>query len=410
MSKATPAMLCAAFIFTFTITDSGAEAKAASPVKIGILSDMSGPYADPTGEGSVAAAKMAAEEFGGKILGQPIEFVQADHQNKPDVGSAIATRWFDIDGVDVIADLPNSGVALAVQEIARARKRIAIISGAGVSDLTGKACSPYGFHWTWDSYGQSKTLGKAVTQTGGSTWFLVSVDYAFGHTARKEVTRFVEEAGGKVLGAVRHPIGTSDFSSFLLEAQASKAKAVAFLNAGADTINTVKTAQEFGLVTGGQQLVALVMFITEVHGLGLKSGKGLTVAEAFYWDRNDETREWSKRFFNIRKAMPTSIQAGVYSSVRHYLKAVEAAGTKESDAVSEKMRELPVDDMFSRGGRVRADGRMVHDMYLLQIKAPEESKYPWDYYKVIRTVPGDDAFRPLSESECPLVKKSAAGN
>jgi branched-chain amino acid transport system substrate-binding protein len=392
-----------------TIGSAQAQTKTEAPVKIGILTDMSGLYSDISGPGSVVAAKMAADEFGGKILGQQIEFVQADHQNKPDVGSALAARWFDAEKVDAIVDLATSSVALAVQEVARTRKRISIVATAGVSDLTGRACSPYGFHWTWDSFAQSKTLGKAVTEAGGNTWYLLSVDYAFGHTAQKEVTRFVEEAGGKVVGVVRHPLGTPDFSSFLLQAQASKSKVVALLNAGEDTVNSVKTAQEFGLVAAGQQLVAVVAFITDIRSLGLQAAKGLTIAEAFYWDRNDETREWSKRFFDIRKAMPTSVQAGVYSSVRHYLRAVEAAGTKDPDAVTAKMRELPVDDMFSRDGKVRADGRMVHDMYLFQVKTPDESKYPWDFYKLLRTIPGEEAFRPLSESECPLVAKANAG-
>jgi branched-chain amino acid transport system substrate-binding protein len=398
-----------ALVIACTTGNAQAQTKTESPVKIGILTDMSGLYSDISGPGSVVAAKMAADEFGGKILGQQIEFVQADHQNKPDVGSALAARWFDVEKVDVIADLATSSVALAVQEVARTRKRISIVATAGVSDLTGKACSPYGFHWTWDSFAQSKTLGKAVTEAGGNTWYLLSVDYAFGHTAQKEVTRFVEEAGGKVVGVVRHPLGSPDFSSFVLQAQASKSKVVALLNAGEDTVNSVKTAQEFGLVAAGQQLVAVVAFITDVRSLGLQAAKGLTIAEAFYWDRNDETREWSKRFSDIRKAMPTSVQAGVYSSVRHYLRAVEAAGTKDPDAVSAKMRELPVDDMFSRGGKVRDDGRMVHDMYLFQVKTPDESKYPWDFYKLLRTIPGDEAFRPLSESDCPLVTKANAG-
>ncbi len=407
MPKTMAGILCSVFVFACAIGESQAQTKTESPVKIGIMTDMSGVYSDIAGAGSVAAAKMAVDEFGGRILGQPIEVIQADHQNKPDVGSALAARWFDVEQVDVIADLATSNVALAVQEAARTRKRISIVSTAGVSDLTGKACSPYGFHWTWDSFAQSKTLGKSITEAGAKTWYLLSVDYAFGYTAQKEVTRFVQEAGGKVVGIVQHPFGASDLSSFMLQAQASKSKVVALLNAGEDTINSVKTAQEFGLVDAGQQLAAVVAFITDVRSLGLQSAKGLTIAEGFYWDRNDETRAWSKRFFDIRKAMPTSVQAGVYSSVRHYLKAVEAAGTKDPDAVSAKMRELPVDDMFSRGGKLRADGRMVHDMYLFQVKAPGESKYPWDFYKLLATVPGDDAFRPLSESECPLVVQSA---
>ena len=373
------------------------------PIKIGVINDQSGVYADISGQGSVLATRMAVEDFGGKVLGRPVEVVFADHQNKPDVASTIVNRWIDQEKVQAIVDVPNSSCMLAAQEICRQKKRILLDSGGGSSDFTGKNCSPYGFHWTYDTYAWAKGAAMSVKE-GGDTWFLITVDYAYGVAAERDLRAFVTAAGGKVLGSVRHPLSTSDFSSFLLQAQASKAKIVAFLNAGGDTINCIKQAGEFGLVDGGQRLVGLLVFIQDIHSLGLKTSKGLIFTPAFYWDLNDDTRAWSKRFFERHKAMPSQIHAGCYSAVNHYLNAVRAAGSLDADAVAAKMREMPVNDFFATGGKVRIDGRMVHDMYLVQVKGPEESTYPWDYYKVLQVIPGEEAFRPLVEGGCPLVK------
>lgn len=373
-------------------------------VKIGVINDQSGVYADVTGMGSVVAARMAAEDFGGKVLGKPIEILSADHQNKADIASSIVNRWIDTEGVDAIADLPNSSAMLAVQEIGRQKKRIILDSGGGSSDFTGKACSPYGFHWTYDTYALAKGTGTATVQEGGDTWFLLVVDYAFGQAMERDLTKFVTEAGGKVLGGVRHPLGTSDFSSFLLQAQASGAEVVALLNAGGDTVNSIKQASEFGLTQSGQTLVGLLTFLHDVHSLGLDAAQGLMLTTGFYWDLNDETRAWSKRFYERHKSMPSMIHAGVYSAVTHYLKAIEAAGMDDADKVAAKIREMPVNDFFAKNGKVREDGRMIHDMYLVRVKKPEESNGEWDLYTIVRTIPGDEAFRPLSEGACPLVK------
>lgn len=373
------------------------------PIKIGVLSDMSSLYADQAGLGSVEAAKMAIEDAGGKIGDRPIEVLSADHQHKTDVATTIVRHWIDVDGVDVIVDMPNSAVALAVQQIVKDKNKIALYSTAATTELTGKQCSPNGIQWVYDAYSNAAGLAKALVAKGEKSWFFLTVDYALGIALQAEAAKTITALGGTVVGNVRHPLNNSDFSSFLLQAQASKAKVIAFANAGSDTINSVKQAGEFGL-TKDHTIVAPLVYISDIHSMGLQTAQGLTYVEGFYWDLNDDTRAWSKRFFERRKAMPTMTHAGVYSSVSHYLKAVKAAGTTDSQAVLTKMRDTPVDDFFSRGGKIRKDGRMVHDMLLVQVKKPAESKYPWDYYKVLATIPGDEAFRPLSESECPLIK------
>jgi branched-chain amino acid transport system substrate-binding protein len=384
--------------------NSGAQISGDS-VRIGILNDQSSLYADFGGPGSVVAAELAVAEVGGKVLGKPIQVISADHQNKPDIGSNIARQWFDIEGVDAIADLTTSSVALAVQELARQANRITLTSGAATSRLTGDACSPTGFHWAYDTVALANGTGKAVVAEGGKTWFFLTADYAFGHALEKDVSEVVTKAGGQVLGSVRHPLNTQDFSSFLLQAQGSGAQVLGLANAGTDTTTAIKQASEFGITQGGQQLAGLLLVLSDIHSLGLPVAQGLVLTTGFYWDRNDDTRAWAERYYARMKRMPNMIQAGVYSSVRHYLKAVEAAGTDEAKAVAAKMRELPVDDSFARNGKVRADGRMVHDMYLARVKQPSESKRPWDYYEIVRTIPGDEAFLPLDQSACPLVKK-----
>src|ERR1700761_612559 len=373
------------------------------PVKIGVLSDMSGPYADQAGLGSVEAARMVIEAAGGKIGDQPIELLSADHQHKTDVASTIVRQWIDIDGVDVVVDMPNSGVALAVQALVKEKNKIALYATAATTELTGKQCSPNGIQWVYDAYSNAAGLAKALVAQGDKSWFFLTVDYALGISLQNEAAKAIAAAGGTVVGSVRHPLNNPDFSSFLLQAQASNAKVIAFANAGSDTINSVKQAGEFGL-TKDHVIVAPLVYISDIHSMGLPMAQGLTFIEGFYWDLNDDTRAWSKRFFERRKAMPTMTHAGVYSAVSHYLKAVKAVGTDDSQAVLAKMREMPVDDFFSRGGTIRKDGRMAHDMLLVQVKTPAESKYPWDYYKVLATIPGDQAFRPIAESECPLVK------
>jgi branched-chain amino acid transport system substrate-binding protein len=374
-------------------------------VKIGVINDQSSIYADLSGMGGVEAARMAIEDFGGKVLGKPIEMISVDHQNKPDIASNIVSKWFDVENVDAVFDLPNSSAMLAVQEIARKAKKILVVSTGATSDFTGKACSPFGIHWTYDTYALAHGTGKVLVEQGGDTWFFITVDYAFGHALERDTANFVKAAGGKVLGALRHPFPNQDFSTYLLQAQASKAKIIGLANAGSDVINTIKQAAEFGITQRGQRLAGLLLFDSDIHSLGLRTAQGIVMTTGFYWDLNDETRAFSKRFFERRKAMPTMVQAGVYSSITHYLKAVQAAGTKESLPVMAKMREMPVDDFFAKNGQVREDGRMVHDMYLAQVKTPEESKYDWDYLKILKVIPGPEAFRPLAESECPLVAK-----
>jgi branched-chain amino acid transport system substrate-binding protein len=378
---------------------------AGAVVKLGVLTDETGVFSSLSGEGSIEATRMAVEDFGGKVADKPIEIVHADHQNKTDVGAAIARRWFDSDHIDVIVDVPNSAIVLAVQELAKQKNRVLLVSTAGTADLTGKACSPVGVHWTWDTYAFAASSAKSIVQQGGNSWFFVTADFAFGQAMQRDATRFIEAAGGKVVGGVRHPLNTADFSSFLLQAQSSRAQIVALANGGSDLTNSVKQAEEFGIDKGGQRLAALAAFITEVHAVGLASAQGLLLTTSFYWDRTEESRQWSKRFFARRGVMPTQAQAGVYSAVTHYLKAVDALGSDEAKAVVAKMRDMPIHDFFADHGRLRDDGRMVHDMYLVEVKKPEESRYPWDYYKIVQTIPGEEAFRPIGDSDCPLLAK-----
>jgi branched-chain amino acid transport system substrate-binding protein len=373
-------------------------------VKIGVLTDMSSLYADATGKGSLAAVQMAVADYGSKVKGKPVEVVYADHQNKPDVGVSIARNWYDNEKVDAIFDVPTSSVALPISALTREKNKININSGGGTSDLTGPACSPNTVHWTYDTYSLSNVAGKAMVKRGEDTWFFITADYAFGMALERDAANVVKENGGKVLGDVRHPLNSSDFSSFLLQAQASKAKVIGLANAGGDTQNALKQAAEFGITQAGQKMIALLMEITDVHSLGIKATQGLIVTDAFYWDRDDETRAFSKRFYDKVGHMPTMIQAGLYSATMHYLKAIDAIGTDDSLKVMAQMRAMPVNDFFAKNGKIRIDGRMVHDMYLFEVKKPEESKGPWDLYKLLATVPGDEAFRPLDKGNCPLVK------
>ncbi|SFJ84719.1 ABC transporter substrate-binding protein [Bradyrhizobium sp. cf659] len=374
-------------------------------VKIGVLTDMSGQYSDLNGPGSLLAAQMAAADFGGKVLGKPIEIIGADHQQKADIGVGIARRWIENEKVDAISDVTNSAIALAVQQLTRDTNRVALFSSPGTTDLTGKQCSPTGFQWVYDNYSNAVGPMKALIDKGNDTFFIITADFAFGHSLEKIASEAIKANGGKVLGTIRHPFGANDLSAFLLPAQASKAKVIVLATAGKDMTTAIKQANEFGIIAGGQAVSAPVVFITDVHALGLSTAQGISFIEGFYWDQNDETRAFAKRFFEVRKVMPTAPQAGVYSSIRHYLEAIQAAGTDEAKAVAAKMRELPVDDFFAKGGKVREDGRMVHDMLLVQVKKPSESKQSWDYYNVVATVPGEQAFQSLAQSECPLVKK-----
>lgn len=374
-------------------------------VKIGILTDLSGTYSDLAGNGSVTAARMAVEDFQ-KQAKNPfkIEIVSADHQNKGDVASNKAREWFERDGVDMIGDLVTTSTALAVMPVAKEKNRITIVSGAASTPITGKNCTDTNVHYVYDTYALAVGTGKAVVKQGGDTWFFLTADYAFGHALEKDTSEVVIANGGKVLGSVRHPFPGTDFSSFLLKAQASGAKVIGLANAGTDTTNSIKQAAEFG-ITPKQTLAGLLMFITDVHTLGLKTAQGMYLTEGFYWDLNNETRAWSKRFFERHKKMPTMVHAGVYSSTMHYLQAVQAAGTDEAKAVMAKMKATPVNDFFAKNGKIRDDGRLLHDFYLFQVKKPDESKYPWDYYHVRQTIPAADAAMPLVKSECPLVKK-----
>jgi branched-chain amino acid transport system substrate-binding protein len=374
-------------------------------VRIGVLNDQSGLYADLGGPGSVVAARMAIEDFGGTVLGKPVDVVVADHQNKADIGAAIARQWFDADKVDMAIGFDNSSVALAVEQLAAEHNRIAIAGAVGSTAFTGKACTPTEASWIYDSYALTTSLARSVVAEGRDTWFFLTVDYAFGHSLEADAAKSVVAAGGKVLGSVRHPLNTADFSSYLLQAQASGAKVVALANGGGDMINATKQAGEFGLTRRGQSIVSLLVFITDIHSIGLKSAQGLKFVTGFYWDRDDESRAWSQRFFARHGAMPTQAQASVYSAIRHYLKAIAAAGTDEAKAVMAKMREIPVNDFFAKNGRLREDGRLVHDMYFAQVKMPAESKEPWDYYHVLGIIPGDSAFRSLEDGGCPLVRR-----
>jgi branched-chain amino acid transport system substrate-binding protein len=374
-------------------------------VKIGVLTDMSGVYADYGGPGALTAAKMAVEDFGGKMFGKNIEVVNADHQNKPDIAKSVTQQWFDRDKVDMTVENLNSAVALTVQALGKEKNKITIVTGAATSRLTNEDCAPdTGIHYLMDTIALSNVVGKAIVKDGGNSWFFLTADYAFGHSLEKDTGEVVKASGGRVLGAVRHPLSTGDFSSYLLQAQSSGAKVVGLANAGGDTVNSIKAASEFGL-TKKQNLAALLMLISDVHAVGLNTAQGLYLTEGWYWNMNDESRKWASRFEAIMKRKPNSNHASVYSSTMHYLNAVKAAGTDDTTAVMKKMRETPINDIFAKGGKLREDGRMVHDMYLFQVKSPSESKGAWDYYNMKGTVKGDDAFQSLAQSRCPALKK-----
>ena len=374
-------------------------------VKIGMIEDMSSSYADITGVGAVTAAKMAVEDFGGKVLGKPIEVVAADHQNKADIASATAREWFDTQHVDALMDVAASATALAVIDVAKTKNKIVVLNGPGAARITNEACTPVSIHYTYDNYALAHGTGGAMVKAGYDTWFFLTADYAFGHDLERMTTGVVTASGGQVLGSVAIPINTSDFSSALLQAQSSKAKAIGLANAGADTQNSIKQAAEFGIVRGGQKLAGLLVFINDVNTLGLDVAQGMLLTTAFYWDRDEESRAWAQHYFQRMNKKPNMTQAGIYSATTHYLKAVQAAGTDETQAVMEKMRSTPINDFFVKNGQIREDGRMVHEMYLYEVKKPAESKGAWDYYKLVATIPADQAFQPLSESRCPLVKK-----
>lgn len=375
-------------------------------VRLGVLNDRSGIYSDLAGEGSVIAARLAVEDFKAADKGIKVEIVVADHQNKPDVGASIARQWYDQDGVDAILDVPTSSVALAVNTLARDKNKVLLNSGAGASDLTGSACSPTTVHWTYDTWALANGTGTAMVKRGGDSWFFITADYAFGHALERDTSALVTKSGGQVLGSVRHPIGVTDFSSFLLSAQSSQAKVVALANAGGDTINSIKSAAEFGIIAGGQSLASLLIFISDIRALGLETGQGLVLSESFYWDLNDETRAFSKRFAERHGGkMPTMVHAGVYASTLHYLKAIDALKDKDTTKVMAKMKEMPTDDPLFGKGQIRADGRKIHPMYIFEVKKPSESKGPWDLYKLLATIPAEQAFRPIDEGGCPLMRK-----
>ncbi|HEV7255359.1 MAG TPA: ABC transporter substrate-binding protein [Mesorhizobium sp.] len=372
-------------------------------VKIGILNDQSGVYADFGGKWSYEAARMAVEDYGGTILGAPIEVITADHQNKPDIASNIARQWYDTEQVDSIMELTTSSVALAVQGLSKEKKKIDIVTGAATTELTGAQCSPYGFHWAYDTHALAVGTGGALVQQGGDSWFFLTADYAFGYSLEEQTSNFVKSKGGTVVGAVRHPLATTDYSSFLLQAQASGAKVIGMANAGLDTSNAIKQAAEFGIVAGGQRLAALLFTLAEVHGLGLEAAQGLTLTEGYYWNLDDQSRAFATKFKERTGRMPNMVHAGTYSAVTQYLKAIEKAGTDETEAVAKSLREMPVDDFFGRGGTVGANGRMIHDMYLLEVKKPADSKEEWDYFNVLATIPGNEAYIDPAKSGCPLV-------
>jgi branched-chain amino acid transport system substrate-binding protein len=405
MGRVARAALAFSFVVALGSVPAFADGISDNVVKIGVLTDMSGQFSHESGEGAVTAVRMAVEDFGGKVLGKPIEVIVADHQNKPDIASGIARKWFDVDKVDMIANLINSSIALSVSQLAKEKDRIAIINGSGSSRLTGDACTPNSIHYAYDTYSLAKGTGTALMREGGTTWYFLTADYAFGHALEGDTTAVIKALGGQVLGASRYPIETSDQSSFLLQAQASKAKVVGLAGSGTVFVNAVKAAQEFGISKGGQTLAGLLVWITDIKSLGLETAQGLVLTNAFYWDRDGETRAWSKRFYDRMKRMPHMGDAGDYSSTMHYLKAIEAAGTDDAKAVMTKMREMPINDFFARNGRIREDGRMVHEMYVYEVKKPQESQGEWDYYKLRAVIPGDEAFRSLKDSACPLVKK-----
>ncbi len=380
-----------------------AQAQAPAPLKIGVMEGFSGVYGDLTA-GEVEAMQMAIEDVGGKVLGRSVEILSADHQTKPDVGASIARRWYDTENVKMITGLGTSSVALAVRKVAQEKGLIDINTGAGSADLTGPQCSETGAHWVYDTYALAHATGGAMVQAGGDSWYFLTADYAFGHALERDVTEVVNAAGGKVLGSVKHPLSTQDFSSFLLQAQGSKAKVIGLANAGMDTVNSIKQASEFGIVKGGQKLAGLLVFATDVQSLTLPVAQGLVLTEAFYWDLNDETRAWTKRYRAKKDKLPSMLTVGVYSSTLHYLKAVQAAGTDDAKAVMAKMREMPINDVMTKNGKLREDGRVVRDMYLFEVKSPSESKSKDDIYKLLATVPGDKAYRPMSEGKCPFIK------
>jgi branched-chain amino acid transport system substrate-binding protein len=380
-------------------------AQSAEPFRIGVMTDLSGPFSHESGTGAVNAVKMAVQDFGGKVLNKPIEVLVNDHLNKPDVAAAKAREWFDTMNVRMINDVINSGVALSVMNVAKEKDRIVIVNGSGSSRITGDACTPNSIHYAYDTWALARGTGNEIIKQGGDTWFFLTADYAFGHALEADTTAAVKAGNGKVIGSVRHPITTADYSSFLLQAQSSGAKVVGLAGSGTGFMNAVKSANEFGLTKGGKQsLAGLLVWVTDVDALGLESAQGLTLTNGFYWDQDEASREWSKRFFALTKRMPTMSDAGNYSSTLHYLKAVAAVGSDDTQKVMAKMRETPIDDWFAKGGKIRIDGRMVHDMYVYKVKTPAESKYPWDYYKLVATIPADKAFRPLNEGGCPLVK------
>lgn len=375
-------------------------------VKIGVLNDMSGVYSASSGPGTLAAVKMAVDDFGGKVLDQPIQVVSADHQNKPDIGAATARKWFDVDKVDMIADVPGSAIALAIQDIAKEKNRVFMIGGAGAAELTGKSCSPNSVHYVYDTYSLANTAGKAAVEKVGDTFYFLTVDYAFGQALEGALTNFVTKAGGKVVGGVKHPLGVADFSSFILQAQSSGAKVVALANAAGDTVAAIKAAKEFGLEESGQKLLALLIMDPDIQGIGLDQAQGLLLATPFVWNRTAESTAWSRRYFEKTGAMPSMMQAGAYSYTMHYLNAVKSAGTDEAQAVVRAMKDTPVDDFFAKGV-VREDGRFVHDMYLVEVKTPKESTEPWDFFKVLQTIPGDQAFRPMKDGGCAFVDQAS---
>jgi len=398
-------------LFTFAafaaamLTASAAHAQISDDVvKIGVLTDMNGPASTPTGQGSVTAAQMAVDDFGGKVLGKPISIIVGDHQLKPDIGGALARRWYDTEQVDLIVDVPVSAVGLAVQNIANEKKRLFIAHSTGTADFHGKFCSPYAIQWVFDTHALAVGTAQAVVKRGGDSWFFITDDYAFGHSLEKDASTVVTANGGKVLGSVRPPLATPDLSSFVLQAQASKAKIIGIAAGPPNNMNEIKTGAEFGVFQGGQQMAALLALITDIHSLGLQSAQGLLLTTSFYWDMDDKTREWSKRYFAKMNRMPTMWQAGVYSSVMHYLQAIQDTGTDDPLRVAAKMREKPIEDFFARNGHLRDDNLMVHDLWLVQVKKPEESKYPWDYYKILAKISGEDAFGP-PDPACPMVKK-----
>jgi branched-chain amino acid transport system substrate-binding protein len=397
--------LTAAMLTAALLSPSLASAQVSDDiVKIGVLTDMNGPASTPTGQGSVTAAQMAVEDFGGSVLGKPISVIAGDHQLKPDIGASLARRWYDVEQVDLIVDVPVSAVGLAVQNIANEKKRMFITQSTGAADFHGKFCSPYAMQWVFDTRALAVGTAQEVVKRGGDSWFFITDDYAFGKSLEKDAASVVTKTGGKVLGSVSPPFATPDLSSFVLQAQASKAKIIGIAGGPPNNINEIKTGAEFGVFKGGQQMAALLALITDIHSLGLPAAQGLLLTTSFYWDMDDKTREWSKRYFAKMNRMPTMWQAGVYSAVTHYLQGIKDAGTDEPLKVAAKMREKPIEDFFARNGKLREDGLMVHDLMLVQVKSPEESKYPWDYYKILTKISGDDAFGP-PDPACPLVKK-----